>query len=97
MYAVVTVVNIDPAHSDEAQKHLEEQVVPMIKQTPGFVQGHWARDDAAGKGYGMVFYESEQDARNQLASLQQMAPGGPGPGVTWEVRTVGEVVVEAKR
>jgi hypothetical protein len=97
MYAVVVRTNIDESQMEAGTKMLREQIVPMVRQSPGFVAGYWTRDKAAHKGYSMILFETEADARNQLASLERMAPDGPAPGVTWENKAVTEVVAEASK
>jgi hypothetical protein len=41
MYAVMTTVDI--TDGEAATKALAEQVIPMVKQAPGFVGGYWVR------------------------------------------------------
>ena len=41
MYAVVATVDI--TDGEAATKALVEQVIPMVKQAPGFVGGYWVR------------------------------------------------------
>ena len=39
MYAVIVNVSIAPGQFEASQKVLREQVVPRVKQAPGFVKG----------------------------------------------------------
>lgn len=97
MYAVITSVHVAEGQAEAALQNLKQQVVPMVQRAPGFVAGYWTHDHATNEGHSMVLFESEEHARNQLARIQQMAPDGPGPGVTWGIRAVTEVVVEAHK
>jgi hypothetical protein len=48
MYAVVVKVSIDDP--ERAQQGLREQVIPAVRQTPGFVAGYWTRSDDGREG-----------------------------------------------
>ena len=87
MHAVLVRVTItDP---DGAVSHLEEQVVPAVKQAPGFVTGHWTRKDNT--GLSLIVFESEENA--QAAS--ERIPQGLPDSVSLEQVEVREVVANA--
>ena len=88
MHAVVFDVNIgiDP---DEAADFLRENIVPRVKEAPGFIAGYWVRLPG-NKGRSLVVFESEDAAQ---AALDQGPP--PPEGVTIEQSEVGEVVASA--
>ena len=96
MYAVVTSANIGAAETDR-MRILREEIVPRVQQAPGFVRGYWVFDEQTSKGHSMVFFETEEQARAQLALLKERMPDGPAPGIAWELRTCGEVVAQAER
>jgi hypothetical protein len=89
MHAVVAKVSIKDAEG--AQKALEEQVVPRLKQAPGFVAGYWTRSDDRSNGQSLIVFESEEAAR---AAVDQMRANIPDP-VTLESAEVREVVANA--
>ncbi len=76
MHAVIVEVQLDPDSEEEGQRMLLEEVVPMVKASPGFVSGVWARSDDKASGIGFVVFESE-DAARQAA---KMASEGARPG-----------------
>ena len=83
MYAVVVEVEIlDDA---EARKELEN-VVAMVKQSPGLVTGHWVRLDE-GHGTSIVLFETEEQA-----NAAKPPPGGDASGVKMTSIRVGEVL-----
>ena len=87
MYGVVAMVDItDP---EAAVKTLEEQVIPMVKQAPGFVGAYWLRLDEV-KGASVVIFETEEQARAGAPEV-----GGESPGVTFTSVKFGEVVGRA--
>ncbi|MGN6168369.1 MAG: hypothetical protein ACTHQQ_09385 [Solirubrobacteraceae bacterium] len=68
---------------------LREQVVPRVKELPGFVAGYWVRDEGIGRS--MVIFDSEENARAASDLVPSMLP----PGTTIEGNTVTEVVAHA--
>ena len=86
MHAVVVTVSISEGSGEEATKHLRENIVPMVSQTPGFVAGYWVRLEGGNQGRSVIVFESEDGARGLKDNLQ------PAPGVTFDSVDVGEVV-----
>jgi heme-degrading monooxygenase HmoA len=87
MYAVVTTDDITDRTA--ADKTVVEQVMPMVKQAPGFVGGYWVRFDG-GQGASVVVFETEEQARAGAPKV-----GGGAPGVTFTNVMVGEVAGHA--
>jgi hypothetical protein len=87
MYAVVATVDITDIGA--ATKALAEQVIPMVKQAPGFVGAYWVRLDDS-HGTSMVVFETEEQARSGAPEV-----GGGSPGVTFTSVMFGEVVGHA--
>lgn len=84
MHATVAHVNIrDRA---EAKRGLDEEILPMIKDAPGFVGAYFvALDDT--HGVTIQVFDTEEQART-LAP----AEGAKGPGVTVNTLQFGEVI-----
>jgi hypothetical protein len=91
MHAVVVQVTIDNERGDEAIKTLNDTVVPMAQQSPGFKAGYWTRSPDGSKGCSMEIFESEKDARAFTEALQ-IPPGAP---TTIDSMDVMEVVASA--
>jgi hypothetical protein len=89
MHAVLTTVTIKDQAT--AEEYLRGEVVPAVKQAPGFVAGYWVRE--GGEGRGVIVFESEDAA--QAASERVSERVGGNPGVTLDSVTVGEVVASA--
>jgi hypothetical protein len=89
MHAVLTNVTIKDVATAEA--YLRDQVVPNVKQAPGFVAGYWTRDE--GEGNGVVVFESEDAARQAAERIGERV--GQNPGVTLNSVKVSEVVANA--
>jgi hypothetical protein len=70
MHAVVVTVTInDP---EGAEKTLQEEVVPQVKQAPGFVAGYWTRKDNT--GLSIVVFESEEQAQTASERVPAAIP-----------------------
>lgn len=90
MHAIVVRVSIgDP---EKAQEGLRNEVIPRVKQAPGFVGGYWTRSDDGRNGLSMVLVESEEAAR-QVA--EQVKAAATPETVTLESVEVREVVEHA--
>jgi hypothetical protein len=63
MHAVFTVVTFDPAQGGEetAVQVLHDELIPQLKQAPGFVRGTWFGNDT--EGHGLCLFETEEQAR----------------------------------
>jgi hypothetical protein len=90
MHAVIVKVKIQDF--DRAHEFLTSQIVPNVKQAPGFVAGYWATPDRS-RGESMVVFESEDGAQG----VKQMIESGVGGGeaVSLESVEVAEVVASA--
>ena len=89
MHAVIVSVTIsDP---EKATAYLRDEIVPRVKQAPGFVAGYWVRIADGDKGRGTIVFESEDAARGAAEQINQE----PGEFVTLDSVDVGEVVESA--
>ena len=73
MYALFTVVDFTLGRSEgEARKDQQTQLIPAIKQAPGFVKGYWFGDDK--EGHVFVVFETKEQAD------QAVTPGSEAMG-----------------
>jgi hypothetical protein len=70
MHAVVVRVNIKDV--EDGLSELREQVVPQVKQAPGFVAGYWTRADNT--GLSMIVFESEDAAQSASERIEGSIP-----------------------
>ena len=89
MHAVVVKVTInDP---EAAVENLRSNIVPNVKQAPGFVAGYWYGDGQT-KGAATIVFESEDNAQ----AFVQMTREQEGTGAaTIDSVDVHEVVANA--
>lgn len=81
MHAVLGVWTADPARYDEQYAGLQSEVIPIVRDLPGFVQGLWMGDDGAGRSYTNLIFDTEQHARDFtdfMATERQGAADGVG-------------------
>ncbi len=89
MHAVIVQVTINDGEA--ATTYLRNEIVPRVKQAPGFVAGYWVRIGDGDQGRGTIVFESEDAAQAAAAQIGQQ----PGEGVTLNSVDVGEVVESA--
>lgn len=90
-------VNIDLQGDIEAGlKDLKENVVPMVSNAPGFINGVWLAPDEQGKAISIVSFDSEHNARAAASMAQQTFDRGQTPpGVTLDSAEIREVAASA--
>ena len=72
MHAVLVSVSIDDEAA--ARQALQDEVVPAVRQLPGFVAGYWLEPED-GKAWSTVIFESEEAAQQAAEGVRQRAPG----------------------
>ena len=91
MYAVVVNVRIAAGQLAVARKAVNEQVIPRVKQAPGFVKGYWTVREDSSAGTSMTIFKTKQDADNAVTMVRNTPPP---PGVTLNSAEVREVIAE---
>ena len=89
MHAVIVSVTVNDG--EQATTNLRNEIVPRVKQAPGFVAGYWVRIEGGDKGRGTIVFESEDAARAAAEQITQ----APNDAVTLDSVEVGEVVESA--
>ena len=70
MFPVVVRVELSEGPTiEQARQMLETQVIPMVKQSPGFAAGFWLAPPAGHDGLSFLIYEDEQSARAVAGTL----------------------------
>ena len=90
MYAMVGRSTVHDV--EQGRTYLNEKGIPRLKDTPGFVSGHWVRLED-GSGASIVVFESEEAARAAAEQLRANPP--PESAVTITSIEFGEVVGRA--
>ena len=77
MYVIFTAVEMLPGTKEnDAVNDLKEQLIPQIKQAPGFIKGEWFGDEK--HGHGFVVFEAEDQAKQAQTADRRRTPGGQG-------------------
>ncbi len=74
MHVVYVEVGIRPGRTEESINSLKENIVPRVKQAPGFVKGTWFGNDQT--GHSLMLFESEDQARG-MAEMVTAEPDDP--------------------
>jgi hypothetical protein len=91
-FAVVNMVEIDDVET--AAKALNAQVVPGVKQSPGFIHGTWLANAEQGNGMSAVVFDTREHAEAALQRIKSADFQVP-PGVTFKHQAIFEVMAEA--
>ena len=90
-FAVVNRARVEDRAA--AQRDLEQNVIPRVKQMDGLRKAVWTLDDLGSKGLAILVF----DTRHQAEALVERIRSGqvqPGPGVIFEGNEILEVVGE---
>jgi hypothetical protein len=82
---------------EEQQQGLHEQVMPLVRQHPGFVAGYWTLDRANNRSFTTIVLDDEEAARQFHAAVAQNPMNREQAGVHMESLAVVEVIGEAHR
>ena len=53
---------------------LNDQVIPVVKQLPGFQRGVWLRSEDGTTGMGIAVFDSEEHAESARDGMNTMRP-----------------------
>ena len=96
-YAVVSSWSFEPGRMEEQQRGLHEQVMPLVRQHPGFVAGYWTLDRSNNTSFTTIVLEDEEAARRFHAVVEGHPANREQAGVRLESLAVVEVIGEAYR
>ena len=71
MYASYVQVRFNAGKKSAAIQLLNEQIIPQVKQAPGFVKGIWVGNDELGHGVGV--FEAQEQAAQVTHSIQPVS------------------------
>ena len=78
-YALVTHVNLEGRPREEGERLLNEQIVPTVKQAPGFQRGVWLRTQDGLTGMGVVVFDTEESATSAREAMRTQRPADAPP------------------
>ncbi len=68
MYARVTTLEVPPERTDEALRHVREQLIPKLQQHDGYKGFIVLGDRHSGKLRGLVLWENEEAFRASISA-----------------------------
>ena len=94
MYAALGQASIDATRLAEADKALEENLIPWVSSMDGFVSGTWTRSPDGTQGRSLILFDTEENAQ---AAAEAGRAQGPPPGAPISITSVDvfEVVGQA--
>ncbi|HEX2086469.1 MAG TPA: hypothetical protein VHF89_12355 [Solirubrobacteraceae bacterium] len=93
MHAIIVEVDVSGADRETALQRLREEVVPRVSSLPGFQSGTWLRPREDAKGFSLMLFDSEENARTAAEAVQ--VGSEPQPGVKVLRSELREVAVQA--
>lgn len=78
-HALVTQVSLEGRQPEDAERILNDQLIPMVKQLPGFQRGIWLRSEDGSTGMGVIVFDSEESVMSALASMDTKRPADAPP------------------
>jgi len=78
-HAVVANVNLEGRDFEQVERILREQVVPGVKQAPGFQSGVWLRMPDGNTGMGVIVFDSEANAKAAEQAMPNLRPADAPP------------------
>jgi hypothetical protein len=93
MHAVAVRVTFNDVEAAETM--LREEIVPMVKQAPGFVSGWWTRDSDRTNGSSFMIFESEEAAQAAKERIESNEGPGGSDHVNLDGVEIREVVANA--
>jgi len=95
MHAVVGKWRMDPAQHEEQDRTLNDQILPMVKQAPGFVSGYWGRAADGVEHVSFVVFEDQATAEGFAAVVRSDPEDRARAGVEPDWLTIVELVAVA--
>lgn len=74
MYAALMHLTFDPELAPAAAKAFQGELLPSVRVATGFRGGYWV-DPAAGKGFGFMLFDTEEQAQSASVAGKWAAPG----------------------
>jgi len=79
LHAALVRLTVDPDNAPAAAEALTSDILPRIRSASGFVAGYWL-EPADGRGFSVVLFETEEQARAAAPPLSSWA--APGIDIT---------------
>ena len=87
-YALVTQVSLEGRRPEDSERMLNDQVIPVVQQLPGFQRGVWLRSEDGSTGMGIVVFDSGEHATSARDGMETMRPGDAPPITSSQIYVV---------
>ena len=92
MYARISPYRFDPVREEQLQRLTDEQLIPAIRQLPGFRHYFGTIDRATGRGYAITVWETAEHADGLREALSDVIAEFTRAGLELEAAQTQEVV-----
>jgi heme-degrading monooxygenase HmoA len=86
---------MDEALSDDQDRLIHGEIMPLARAQPGFRSGYWMRDRETGKGHITMIFDSYESASRFRTLVESRTQRAAQAGVTSDILSTVEVVAEA--
>jgi antibiotic biosynthesis monooxygenase (ABM) superfamily enzyme len=93
-YAVVGQWTMQLAKAEEQQRELNERIVPLVRESPGFVEGRWTRQPD-GRHVSFVVFDDEASATSFAEFVRGEVIAQEAAGVSNDSLEVYELIASA--
>jgi hypothetical protein len=94
MHGVIVEVRVNRCRGSEMRAMLAEEVVPKVRQWPGFVAGRWFQALDSHGAFAVLIFDSEEAARGFAARVA--SESGQAESPVWSLEAVNTYVVLAR-
>jgi len=95
MYVRVSQAHFDPSREQETLQFIEEQIVPAVRQLPGFRRYTAAGERTTGRGVLVTEWDDLEHAQALPSALSRLTQEGAHLGIQTELGQAYEVLVQA--
>jgi hypothetical protein len=86
---------MDEAPSDEQDRLIHREMMPLARAQPGFRSGYWMHDPETGKDHITMIFDSYESASRFRTLVENRTQQAALAGVTSDILTTVEVVAAA--
>jgi hypothetical protein len=99
MYALVSWWQLPETRSRESLPELEPAIVPLVRESPGFVESYWTYERSNGKSVGFTLLDTPEHAHDLKNAIECHMESREHPAALLEMIRVQEIVahVPARR
>jgi hypothetical protein len=92
MYALVSWWQLPETGCGDSLPQLEPAIVPLLRESPGFVEGYWTYERSNGKSVGFTLLDTAEHAHDLKNAIETHMESQERPAAQLEMIRVQEIV-----